>query len=161
VAGLPAPVAVAGRHCARSWRAPPYLDAWLACLCSALLPPCPEPTSDVRVPLAGLHIGSNPCRVLRVCNWTTQRKFATTFPALQYWLSVSPIMREFRQLLDLACCFDLAGLLPQDRLASGVADGPPEISGLNTHRLSNPVGCTRERSALAPPVPPSWRVACS
>jgi len=83
VAGLPAPVAVAGRHCARSWRAPPYLDAWLACLCSALLPPCPEPTSDVRVPLAGLHIGSNPCRVLRVCNWTTQRKFATTFPALQ------------------------------------------------------------------------------
>jgi hypothetical protein len=23
VAGLPAPVAVAGRHCARSWRAPP------------------------------------------------------------------------------------------------------------------------------------------
>jgi hypothetical protein len=74
---------VAGRHWARSWRAPPYLDAWLACLCSALLPPCPEPTSDVRVPLAGLHIGSNPCRVLRVCNWTTQRKFATTFPALQ------------------------------------------------------------------------------
>jgi hypothetical protein len=94
-----------------------FVDALLACLCSALLPPCPEPTSDVRVPLAGLHVGSNPCRVMRVCNWSTHRKFATTFPALQYWLSVSPIMRNIRQLLDKMCCFDLAGLLPHDRLA--------------------------------------------
>jgi hypothetical protein len=97
-----------------------FIDAWLACMCSALLPPCPLPTSDVRVPLATLHVGSNPCRVMRVCNWTTHRKFATTFPALQYWLSVWPYMRNVRQLLEMMCCFDLAGLLPHERMETHV-----------------------------------------
>jgi hypothetical protein len=97
-----------------------FVDAWLACMCSALLPPCPLPTSDVRVPLAVLHVGSNPCRVMRICNWTTHRKFATTFPALQYWLSVLPYMRNIRQLLEKMCCFDLAGLLPQQRMETQI-----------------------------------------
>jgi hypothetical protein len=90
-----------------------YIDALLACLCSALLPPCPMPSADVRVPLALLHVNAMPCRVMRVCNWTTHRKFATTFPAIQYWLGVFPFMRNLRELLQKMCCFDLAGLLPR------------------------------------------------
>ena len=86
------------------------IDALFACLCSALLPPCPMPTDETRVPLASLHVASNPCRVLRVCNWTTERKFATTFPALQYWLSVLPYGQALRQLLQTLCCFDVTSI---------------------------------------------------
>ena len=89
------------------------IDALLACICSALLPPCPEPSPDVRVPIALVHVSSNPCSVLRVCNWTTHRKFATTFPSLQYWLGILPFGRDLRELLQTLCCFDLAGQLPQ------------------------------------------------
>jgi hypothetical protein len=92
-----------------------YVDALLACLCAALLPPCPEPSQDQRVPLAVLHVSNSPCSVLRVCNWSTRRKFATTFPALQYWLSVTPVMRNVRKLLEQLCCFDLADLLANER----------------------------------------------
>ena len=86
------------------------LDALLACLCSALLPPCPMPTDEQRVPLAVLHVAGNPCRVMRVCNWTVYRKFATTFPALQYWLSVLPYGAALRQSLQNACCFDVTSI---------------------------------------------------
>ena len=86
------------------------LDGLFACLCSALLPPCPMPTDETRVPLATLHVANNPCRVVRVCNWVVERKIATTFPALQYWLSVLPYGAGLRQLLQTLCCFDVTAL---------------------------------------------------
>ena len=89
------------------------LDGLFACLCSALLPPCPPASDETRVPLAVLHVAGDPCRVKRVCNWTVERKFATTFPALQYWLSVLPFGAALRELLQTLCCFDVAALLRQ------------------------------------------------
>jgi hypothetical protein len=91
------------------------IDGLLACLCSALLPPCPLPVDEGRVPLAVLHVAGNPCRVVRVCNWAVERKFATTFPALQYWLSLLPFGANLRQLLQTLCCFDVTSIFPQDR----------------------------------------------
>jgi hypothetical protein len=109
-----------------------YVNAVLACLCSSLLPPCPPSTSDERVPLAVVHVSNNPCRVQRICNWSTQRKFATTFPALQYWLSVTPLMRDVRELLEKLCCFDLSLPVARTQAAqfhavsrSAPVDGPP------------------------------------
>ncbi len=74
------------------------------CMCSVLLPPCPEPVRDDRVPLATITIQKNPCQAIRVCNLGV-RKFATTVPALQYWLS--PLHRYalgFRKKLTNVCC---------------------------------------------------------
>lgn len=127
-----------------------YVDALIACLCSALLPPCPMPTNDVRVPLALLHVNANPCRVMRVCNWTTYRKFATTFPSLQYWLSALPFGRNLRELLQKMCCFDLAlpkpnpqvpnvaGVAQPFAFASATASAPPdnELNERMTLRLN-------------------------
>lgn len=78
------------------------------CLCAALLPPCPAPVEDPRVPLAAVTVRRDNCRVVRVCN-LSHRKFVTTFPNLQYWLSWIPVMRQFRVLLERVCCgeFDL------------------------------------------------------
>jgi hypothetical protein len=88
-----------------------WVDAMLECFCSALLPPCPQPTEDVRVPIALLHVDAASCKVLRVCNWSIYRKFATTMPALQYWLSLLPYTANLRQQLQAMCCADLGVLL--------------------------------------------------
>lgn len=123
------------------------LDGLFACLCSALLPPCPLPTDETRVPLAALHVANNPCHVVRVCNWVVERKFATTFPALQYWLSVLPYGAGLRQLLQTLCCFDVTslfrnvdpvgvagaagGFAPQRDVAAGAAGGPAPAEAAN------------------------------
>jgi len=75
----------------------------LSCFCSVLLPPCPCPVSDDRVPLATITIQKTPCLALRVCNIGV-RKFATTFPALQYWFSWNPFVRGLRHALEGVCC---------------------------------------------------------
>jgi hypothetical protein len=74
-----------------------------SCLCSALLPPCPEPAGDNCVPLATITIRKRDCKIMRVCNWST-RKFVTTFPNLQYWFSFLPFVRSLRQAIESVCC---------------------------------------------------------
>jgi hypothetical protein len=85
-----------------------WLDAVLACFCSALLPPCPEAFPHGCVPLASIRVAGESCKVLSICNWTIHRKFATTFPALQYWLSILPFGVELRRLIDKICCFEIS-----------------------------------------------------
>ena len=71
--------------------------------CSALLPPCPDPAVSNCVPLATITIRKRDCKIMRVCNWSV-RKFVTTFPNLQYWLSFLPFVRSLRQAIEIGCC---------------------------------------------------------
>jgi hypothetical protein len=89
------------------------------CLCDALLPPCPEPTSETRVPLATFTVQGSPCRVLRVCNWTPLRQIVLTFPNLLYWLSIFPQGAQVRELLHRLCCVPLPPLI-EPRLQPGI-----------------------------------------
>jgi len=58
----------------------PILGEYLrSCLCSAMLPSCPEPAGDNCVPLATITIRKRDCKILRVCNWS-RRKFERPFP---------------------------------------------------------------------------------
>jgi hypothetical protein len=81
-----------------------FLQIFLDCLCSGLLPPCREPTCDLRVPLASVTVKSRDCRVVRVCNWTPCRKIAVTIPSLRYWLSAFPLGQAIRDLVHRLCC---------------------------------------------------------
>jgi hypothetical protein len=72
------------------------------CICSALLPPCPD-APDNCVPLATIRVRRQPCSIVRICN-LEGRKFLTTFPNLQYWLSVFPYGRQLRRALARLCC---------------------------------------------------------
>jgi len=83
-----------------------FTEVFLSCICSNLLPPCPQPTDEPRVPLAVVTIGAdvNRCRVQQVCTWPNFRKFLTTFPNLQYWLSWLPVMWFVRLGLQSICC---------------------------------------------------------
>lgn len=74
------------------------------CLCSALLPPCPETVSDPRVPLATISVRRHDCRIVRVCVWE-HRRVAVTVPALGYWLSpLTPLLQNIEQALVKLCC---------------------------------------------------------
>ncbi len=75
------------------------------CLCSAILPPCPDPVHDPRIPLAKITVQRQDCSLVGVCNLDT-RQFVLTFPTLLYWLS--PILQTPLDNLHLAledlCC---------------------------------------------------------
>lgn len=73
------------------------------CICSALLPACPEPVASNCVPLATVTIRKSDCRVLRVCN-IGPRRFVVTFPNLGYWLNLSGLSEVLRQTIERLCC---------------------------------------------------------
>lgn len=83
------------------------LDAMLACLCAALLPPAPFGTSDDRVPLALVRVVKKTCQVVEVCNWTSLRKQMITWPAIEYWLSWVPWLASFPDIIGALCCREL------------------------------------------------------
>lgn len=74
------------------------------CLCDAMLPPCAEPTTEQRLPLATLTVRGSPCKVVGVCNWTPLRPIVLTWPNLLYWLSIFPQTAQVRDLLHRLCC---------------------------------------------------------
>ena len=81
------------------------LEIMISCFCSAIMPPCPDTLTDDCVPLAVITVGMDGgCRVRSICNWTTYRKYVTTFPSLQYWLSVLPYGRLLREAIEGLCC---------------------------------------------------------
>jgi len=88
-----------------------WLNYVLACIRSVLLPPCPAPVEDGRVPLATIKLRRRDCAILCVCNLSV-RKFLTTFPNLQYWLSPLPFGRQLRAMLARFCCVTLRSLQP-------------------------------------------------
>lgn len=83
------------------------IEAMLNCLCLALLPPAPESTHDARVPLATVRVRRKDCKILSVCNWTTERKLLIGWPSLSYWFGVFPIGQLLHAFLDKVCCATL------------------------------------------------------
>jgi len=79
------------------------VDIYRECICSSLLPPCPDDCCDACVPLATLTVRSADLQVLDVCNWSS-RKFAVTLPMLGYWLGWLPFVQTIRQAISRLCC---------------------------------------------------------
>ncbi len=75
------------------------------CLCSALLPPCPDPVLSDCVPLATVKLRKTAlgCEILSLCNWGP-RRFVVTFPHLGYWLSPFNVLETLRHSLESLCC---------------------------------------------------------
>jgi len=81
------------------------------CLCSALLPPCPQPSQSDCVPLATITVSRSACCVLNICNFSG-RKFLVTIPNIQYWLSfidvfsgsLSKTVTSVQQSIERYCC---------------------------------------------------------
>lgn len=86
------------------------LEGLKVCICLALLPPTPEPSCDTRVPLATVRIRSRDCKILSVCNWTTERKIMVTWPAVGHWLGILSVGQLLHRLIDRVCCGSLLNL---------------------------------------------------
>lgn len=101
------------------------LEILLSCFCTSLMPPCPTAPSDDCVPLAMVTVHmDNGCTVQSICNWTTQRKYVTTFPSLQYWLSILPFGRMLREAIEGLCCKSFLFRMQGDQAVSGDIPGP-------------------------------------
>jgi hypothetical protein len=115
------------------------------CLCSALLPPCPEPVEDNCVPLATLTVRRTDCRVVQVCNWGP-RRFAVTFPNLGYWLSWLPLLQQLRDAIERVCCRPFVrrdqavGLNPQPTTPPPPPPPPPPPGGVGRPAATAPEG---------------------
>jgi hypothetical protein len=82
---------------------PLWFEQIFYCFCSTLLPPCPGPVDDPRVPLATITVRKDSCQILQVCDWNA-RKIAITLPSLEYWLSILPYGRQLLECLKQLCC---------------------------------------------------------
>lgn len=79
------------------------IDLYRECVCSAMLPPCPDDCADDCVPIATLTVRSSDLQVTEVCNWSA-RKFAVGMPTLGYWLSWLPFGASLRRVVSSMCC---------------------------------------------------------
>lgn len=93
------------------------LAAWFEglknCFCLSLMPPPPQATCDTRVPLATVRIRVRDCKILSICNWTTERKIMVTWPAVSYWLGIVQVEDLIREVLERLCCPSLLTLFDE------------------------------------------------
>jgi hypothetical protein len=80
------------------------IEIMLDCVCTALLPPAPDGSTDDRLPLAVVKVRKRDCVVMEICNWTPLRRFVMTFPSISYWLSWLPLGAMLRELIHRICC---------------------------------------------------------
>ncbi len=73
------------------------------CKCSALLPPCPDPVEDPRVPLAVITICGDGCKLMQVCNLGA-RRYVLTLPLLEHYLSKVGLGQLFQKEIQALCC---------------------------------------------------------
>jgi hypothetical protein len=78
--------------------------------CDLLLLKCPACNEDRDQPvyLAGITVKNG--RVYKVCNFT-QRRYVKTFPGVDYWLSVVPVLPILELAVKELCCLTLTDLV--------------------------------------------------
>ncbi|MHA7879046.1 MAG: DUF6519 domain-containing protein [Saccharospirillum sp.] len=77
------------------------------CFCNHLLIKCPSCDDDDKVYLAKVEIRDN--KVYKICNFG-KRRDVWTFPKVEYWLSIVPIIPMIKQTVARLCCRVLPNL---------------------------------------------------
>jgi hypothetical protein len=86
-----------------------FLQNLKDCFCDLLLVKCPECNREkLGVPLACVTFKNG--QVEHVCNFE-KRKYVKTFPTLEYWFSLIPVVPLVRTLFEKFCCAVLPSLL--------------------------------------------------
>lgn len=74
-----------------------------SCACSALLPPCPAPAEDPRVPLAVITVCGDGCKLVQVCNMDV-RQYVITFPMIEHYFRALGVGGWLQEYLQAGCC---------------------------------------------------------
>lgn len=71
------------------------------CLCDHLLARCPECDADDKLYLACISIKGG--EVYKICNFSL-RKYVKSFPTVEYWLSLVPVIPLVGRAVEAFCC---------------------------------------------------------
>ena len=77
------------------------------CFCDHFLVNCPECTGEEKIYLVVVSVRNN--EVYKVCNFSG-RKYVKSFPTLEYWLSVVPVIPVIDKAMEMICCAVLPDL---------------------------------------------------
>lgn len=77
------------------------------CFCHHLLVKCPQCSEDDVIYLGVAEIRDN--QVYKVCNFE-KRKYVKSFPTVDYWLSIIPVMPLVKQAVNWFCCSSIPKL---------------------------------------------------
>lgn len=102
------------------------------CLCDRLLVNCPDCDDEDRVYLGCVSIRGG--AVHHVCNFS-KRKYVRSFPTVEYWLSLVPVLPMIGVLIERLCC----AVLP-DLFARFVPESATKGTTLNAARLGSAIG---------------------
>lgn len=81
-----------------------FLQYLKDCFCDHLLIDCPECDGDERIYLASISIRKG--GVYKVCNFS-RRKYVKSFPTVDRWLSILPVMPLIQKAVEEFCCMVL------------------------------------------------------
>ena len=84
-----------------------FLQYLKDCFCDKFLIECPDDDPTGTLSLACISIRDN--EVYRVCNFS-RRRYVKSFPTVEYWLSVVPILPLLRKAFEELCCAVLPDL---------------------------------------------------
>jgi len=84
-----------------------FLQYLKDCFCDHLLVDCPDCDGDERIYLASISIRKG--GVYKVCNFS-RRKYVKSFPTVDRWLSIVPVMPLIQKAVEEFCCMVLPDL---------------------------------------------------
>jgi Family of unknown function (DUF6519) len=84
-----------------------FLQYLKDCLCEHFLLECPSCGQDDAIELACISIRNN--KAYKICNFAG-RKYVKSFPAVDWWMSLVPVMPVMRHFLGEFCCMLLPNL---------------------------------------------------
>ena len=113
-------------------------EMMLECLCSAMLPSCPE-AEDPRIPIAVVKVRRGNCEIISVCNWTPLRRQLVTWPAMNYWFGWLPQFAVIREYIHLMCCE-----------AFGLFDNVDKYGAKTSDAVSGEEGAVPKAAAASP-----------
>lgn len=83
------------------------------CFCNHFLVKCPSCDGDEVLYLANVEIRDN--QVYRICNFD-KRKYVKSFPMMDYWLSLVPVIPMVKSAFSQFCCWVLPDLFNRGKL---------------------------------------------
>jgi hypothetical protein len=113
-----------------------FLQYLKDCFCDRFLVDCPECTGEERIYLACASIRGR--AVYQVCNFS-RRKYVKSFPTVEYWLSVVPVIPLVREAVAKFCCAvlpDLFGRIdaPQGNVVGNMAADENRLKATHLQR---------------------------
>ena len=98
-----------------------FLQYLKDCLCDHLMVDCPVCNGDEKIYLATINMRDH--QIYKVCNFS-RRKYVKSFPTVDYWLSIVPIMPIIQKAVEEFCCVALPDLFGRPTVPEYDEDAP-------------------------------------